>query len=140
MAIIGYVEETDFEDYATARGILLIDETSVLLTKALDWLELQPFKGDKTDPEQILEFPRDGSSEIPDKIKTAQMVAALLYDSGEDLLGVIGAKVLREKVDVLEVQYSDKSSPFKQYQHLSLLLKDYLIQPSGTFNFNVIKV
>lgn len=140
MAIIGYVEETDFEDYATARGILLIDDTSVLLTKALDWLELQPFKGDKTDPEQVLEFPRDGSNEIPDKIKTAQMVAALLYDSGEDLLGVIGAKVLREKVDVLEVQYSDKSSPFKQYQHLSLLLKDYLIQPSGTFNFNVIKV
>lgn len=140
MAVIGYVDELDFEDYATARGIILIDPTSVLLTKALDWLELQPFKGSKTDPNQPLQFPRDGATEVPANIVTAQMVAALLYDAGEDLLGVIGQKVLKEKVDVIEVQYSDNVSGRKSYPHLYLLLKDYFAPTLGFANFKVTKV
>lgn len=140
MALIGYVTEVELEDYATARGILLIDPSAILLTKALDWLELQPFSGSKTDPYQALQFPRNGDTEVPTNIKTAQIVAALLYDAGEDLLGVIGQKVLREKVDVIEVQYSDNGSGRKLYPHLYLLIKDFLLITGGLANFKITKV
>jgi hypothetical protein len=137
MADIGYVSEDELEAYATARGITISGNKAVLLQKALDWLELQPFSGVKYDEDQELEFPRDDDDEVPDKIKTAQMVCALIYDGGGDPLQAISKKVIREKVDVLEVQYSEGSSGNDLYPHLSLLLAPYLT--GGGSGFNVVR-
>jgi len=137
MAEIGYVTEDELEAYATARGITISGNKAVLLQKALDWLELQPFSGVKYDEDQDLEFPRDDDDEVPDKIKTAQMVCALIYDAGGDPLAAISKKVIREKVDVLEVQYSESSSSNDLYPHLSLLLAPYLT--GGGSGFNVVR-
>ena len=137
MAEIGYVTEDELEAYATARGITISGNKAVLLQKALDWLELQPFSGEKYDEDQELEFPRDDDDEVPDKIKTAQIVCALIYDSGGDPLAAISKKVIREKVDVLEVQYSESSSSNDLYPHLSLLLAPYLT--GGGSGFNVVR-
>ena len=137
MAEIGYVTEDELEAYATARGITISGNKAVLLQKALDWLELQPFSGEKYDEDQELEFPRDDDDEVPDKIKTAQMVCALIYDAGGDPLAAISKKVIREKVDVLEVQYSESSSGNDLYPQLSLLLAPYLT--GGGSGFNVVR-
>ena len=137
MATVGYVTEDELEAYATARGITISGNKAVLLQKALDWLELQPFSGVKYDEDQDLEFPRDDDDEVPDKIKTAQMVCALIYDSGGDPLAAISKKVIREKVDVLEVQYSESSSSNDLYPQLSLLLAPYLT--GGGSGFNVVR-
>ena len=137
MAEIGYVTEDELEAYATARGITISGNKAVLLQKALDWLELQPFSGVKYDEDQDLEFPRDDDDEVPDKIKTAQMVCALIYDAGGDPLAAISKKVIREKVDVLEVQYSESSSSNDLYPQLSLLLAPYLT--GGGSGFNVVR-
>ena len=137
MATVGYVTEDELEAYATARGITISGNKAVLLQKALDWLELQPFSGEKYDEDQDLEFPRDDDDEVPDKIKTAQMVCALIYDSGGDPLAAISKKVIREKVDVLEVQYSESSSSNDLYPQLSLLLAPYLT--GGGSGFNVVR-
>ena len=137
MATVGYVTEDELEAYATARGITISGNKAVLLQKALDWLELQPFSGEKYDEDQELEFPRDDDDEVPDKIKTAQMVCALIYDSGGDPLAAISKKVIREKVDVLEVQYSESSSSNDLYPQLSLLLAPYLT--GGGSGFNVVR-
>jgi len=137
MATVGYVTEDELEAYATARGITISGNKAVLLQKALDWLELQPFSGEKYDEDQELEFPRDDDDEVPDKIKTAQMVCALIYDAGGDPLAAISKKVIREKVDVLEVQYSESSSSNDLYPQLSLLLAPYLT--GGGSGFNVVR-
>ena len=137
MATVGYVTEDELEAYATARGITISGNKAVLLQKALDWLELQPFSGEKYDEDQELEFPRDDDDEVPDKIKTAQIVCALIYDSGGDPLAAISKKVIREKVDVLEVQYSESSSSNDLYPQLSLLLAPYLT--GGGSGFNVVR-
>ena len=60
MAIIGYITDNEYSDYAAARGYIISGDPIVQLQLALDWLELQPFQGEKTDPLQALEWPRDG--------------------------------------------------------------------------------
>ena len=138
MAIIGYVEEADFTAYAAARGITLARPESETLTQALDYIEIQNYSGEKTDPNQPLQFPRNGDTEVPDAIKTAQMQAALIYDSGNDPLAPIEPKVLEETVfGAVSVKYSDKSGSSTYYTYLNLLLKPFLADSSGAANFTV---
>lgn len=131
---IGYNDEAALTAYATARGVTLEQDASVLLTRALDWLELQPFKGSKTDEEQPLEFPRNGALVVPAKIATAQLVAAMLYDE-EDLLEAVGPQVTQETVvGAVSVSYSDRGgSSAVAYPQLEALLRDYVDTGSGNF-------
>ena len=137
MAVIGYVEETDFTTYATARGITLLRPVSETLTQALDYIELQSYSGYKTDPDQVLEFPRNGETEVPANILTAQMQAALVYDTGADLLAPNGVKVLEKTVHgAVTVKYSDKGGNSTSYPQITLLLAPYLVNSGGS-NFGV---
>ena len=135
MAVIGYVDETDLATYAAARGVTLEQPEAVLLTKALDWLELQPFAGEKTDPLQPLQFPRDGSTEVPVQIKTAQLACALIYNAGGDPLNTegVGAQVTSESVaGAVSVTYSDRGSDSAvSYPQLDALLKPFLDTGAG---------
>ena len=136
MAIIGYNDTTDLTAYAAARNVTLNQSESVLLTKALDYIEIQKYSGTKTDPEQALQFPRDGETEVPEQIKKAQLVCAMIYNDGNDPLGSIGQRVLKEKVDVVEIEYSDKGNQSNFYPFLNALLADFLAYGSGS-NFAV---
>lgn len=133
-----YTTEAELTAYATARGVTISGDTEQLLIKAMDWLEYQPFLGHKYDLDQDLEFPRYPDDvgypygpnypygEVPAKIERAQMVAALLIDSGEDLLANIGRATKREKVDILEVEYSENASETTRYPELSMLIRDFV--------------
>ena len=94
---VGYTTDDEYSAYAISRGYVLTGNSIVHLQLALDWLELQPFKGEKTDPLQVLEWPRDGNTEIPDKIVQAQLEAALVYNAGGNLMASIG-KMVSEKL------------------------------------------
>lgn len=137
MAIIGYVEEADFTAYAEARGVTLEKAESVLLTLALDWVELQPYAGEKTDPAQVLQFPRDSETEVPEQIKTAQMACALVYNAGGDPLNTEGVtpQVVSESVSgAVSVTYSDKGGTSSvSYPVLDSLIAPYL-EPAGYGN------
>ena len=132
MALIGYVEETDFTAYATARGITLLLPTAQTLTLALDYIELQSYSGSKTDPEQVLELPRNGDTEVPAGIITAQMQTALLYDVGVDILAPVGKKVLENTVHGAVTQkFSDKGGNTTLYPQISALLRPFLTSFGG---------
>lgn len=137
--MIGYATESDLSSYADARGIALTRPESQTLQQALDWLELQPFSGSKTDPEQALEFPRNGDTVVPAKIKTAQLVAAMIYDGGGDPLAAITPRVTQETVfGAVSVSYSDSGPSTPLYPQLSALIRPYLTAGSmGGANFRV---
>jgi hypothetical protein len=127
MALIGYVEEADFTAYAAARGITLLRPVAETLLLGLDYIELQSYSGYKTDPVQVLEFPRDESVVIPDKIKTAQMEVALIYDKNADPLAAVGQKVLSKSVDgSVSISYSDSGSGLTRYPKVDKLLSGFL--------------
>ena len=142
--MIGYATTSDLSAYADARGVTLTQDESVTLTRALDWLELQNFAGRKTDPLQPLEWPRTGvpgvdPATVPDKIKTAQLVCALIYDAGGDPLAAITPRVTQETVfGAVSVSYSDSGPSTPLYPQLAALLKPYMTAGQmGPANFLV---
>lgn len=112
--------------YATARAITLTLDKELLLLKAMDYIEVQSFWGYKTDEDQELEFPRNGETEVPKKIKKAQLVAACLIDSGVDFFSAIERAVKREKTDVIETEYQLNASEYTRYPELDALLMPFI--------------
>jgi hypothetical protein len=137
MAIIGYTTDNEYSDYAAARGYILSGDPIVQLQLALDWLELQPFKGEKTDPLQVLEWPRDGNTEIPDKIVQAQLEAALVYNAGGNLMASIGKMVTEKTVGPITTKWAENGPQTIAYPKLSMLLRGYVSNGYGSTQFNV---
>lgn len=131
-----YVSETELNAYATARGVTLTGDLSVLLVKAMDYLETRTFIGVKSSSTQPLQWPRLtcnygslcewGAATVPLPIKYAQMTAAMLVAAGYELQPVVGRVAKREKVDVLEVEYADNSPLTSQFQGLQDILRPFL--------------
>jgi len=118
VGVDSYMSEAEMVDYAAKRGVVLVSDVSVLLIKAMDYLEAQNFKGQKTDPSQPLQWPRKNavingvlvdSSTVPTEVGNAQAVIALSIDSGYNPLDTYGPAIKREKVDVIEVEYQDNA-------------------------------
>ena len=128
-----YVTEAELTTYATDRGITIVTvDKTVLLIKAMDYLETRQFIGTKTVYNQPLQFPRIlcgdvypfnqyplnqypqnyhnnmlceyDSLTVPTPIKNAQMIAALLIDSGYDLQSTLGQAVKRKKLATMEIE------------------------------------
>jgi hypothetical protein len=139
-----YVTVAELETYAIDRGITIAaTDKSVLLIKAMDFMEVQKYKGYKTVSTQALQFPRvlcsTGSSNycgyvpceydsetVPTEIGTAQLVAALLIDSGEDIQANSTQAIKREKVDVIEIEYQDNTNGSVVYTQLNSLIAPFL--------------
>ena len=134
---VGYTTDDALSAYAIARGYVLSGDSAVNLQLALDWLELQPFKGEKTDPDQALEWPRDGNTEIPDKIVQAQLEAALVYMKGGDLTASIGKNVIEKTVGPLTTKYAESGPQSIMYPKLSMLLRGYVQNGYGSTQFKV---
>ena len=132
MAVIGYVEEADFTAWATERGITLSGSTSVLLTKALDYVELQSYKGARTDSTQALSWPRTGvyidgvlvaSDTVPALVEELQMRVAVDMDSGTDPLSVRSQGVKSKSVDgAVSIEYMDGSATASVSRQVSAIL------------------
>lgn len=136
-----YATEAELTTYASDRGITLSGSPDVLLIQAMDWLELRPFKGSKTSDSQDLEWPRSGvmvngseldDSEIPERIKTAQIVAAINIDQGADLQPTVGPRVLSERVEgAVSRSYSDKGNQSPIHTQLNALIRDFVTNAGG---------
>ena len=135
--IVGYTTDDEYQEYATARGYIISGNAIVQLQLALDWIELQPFKGEKTDPDQALEWPRNGNTEIPDKIVQAQLEAALVYNAGGNLMASIGKMVTEKTVGPLTTKYAETGPQTIMYPKLSMLLRGYVSNGYGSTQFNV---
>ena len=134
---VGYTTDDALSAYAIARGYVLSGDSAVNLQLALDWLELQPFVGEKTDPDQALEWPRDGDTVVPDKIVQAQLEAALVYMGGGDLTASIGKNVIEKTVGPLTTKYAESGPQTIMYPKLSMLLRGYVSNGYGSTQFNV---
>lgn len=120
-----YASVAEARAYATARGVTLPvgdPAVEVLMIRAMDWLESlrAQYPGTKVSATQPLQFPRVGvyvdgflvaETEIPAILKSAQCQVAVDLNDGIDPLATYTAEpaVIREKVDVLETQYSEVS-------------------------------
>ena len=134
---VGYTTDDEYSAYAISRGYMLTGDPLVQLQLALDWLELQPFKGSKTDEAQALEWPRDGDTVVPDKIVQAQLEAALVYMNGGDLTASIGKNVIEKTVGPLTTKYAETGPQSIMYPKLSMLLRGYVSNGYGSTQFNV---
>lgn len=143
-----FVSIEDVRNYALFRTSALpnldgeIDKACIL---AMDYLETfrDKFKGSKVDPaSQSLQFPRNGvfvdnyelpSTIIPQVLKLAQCQLAIEVLSGQDLMpSGDGRQVIREKVDVLETEYSPNggSNPQPAF-HKALRFLEPLLKTSS---------
>ena len=140
-----YVTEAELTAYATARGITIAGDESVLLIKAMDYIETRCYIGIKTVYNQALQFPRIlcddyfsqypqnyytpcpyDSATVPTDIKNAQMIAALLIDGGSDLQSSLGQAIKREKVSVLETEYADYTDGSENHRALNDILRPFI--------------
>lgn len=138
-----YNTQAELTTYATDRDITLTGTADVLLIQAMDWLELRSFKGAKTDPAQSLEWPRTGvlvngvtvaDDVVPERIKQAQLAAAVMIDQGADLLPTVEQRVIAESVaGAVSVQYSDKGNQSPVFTKLNALIRDYVTGSGMSF-------
>lgn len=120
-----YATDAELIAYAAARGVTITAlEAPILLTKAGDWLQVQPI----TVPDPV-----------PDQIKQAQMVCAMIYHAGGDPLAAITPRVTQETVfGAVSVSYSDSGPSAPLYPQLAALIRPYLNAGSmGGANFRV---
>lgn len=141
MAVIvgtdSYVSEAELTAYATARGLTLEGDANVALIRAMDYLGVQDWSGYRTVSTQPLDFPRNGETDIPPSIKTAQMQLAIVYDGGGDPLSPVGPAVKREKVDVLETEYQVGAGVVTAYPMIDRLIAPYIADAPGAMSFTV---
>ncbi len=113
-----YVSASDLSTYAADRGITLTGTSSVLILKAMDYLESKMFIGSKNSITQALQWPRYGaeidnyyvdSADIPTLLKEAEMELCIAIDGGVNPLANQGRETLKEKVDSIAVEYKASS-------------------------------
>lgn len=132
MAVIGYVDDTDFASWAAARGITLTGTAAVLLTRSLDFVELQQYKGTRTDSIQALSWPRTGvyidgvlqaDDTVPALVKELQMRVAADMGAGVDPLAIQSQQVKSKRVEgAVSVEYMDGSYAPSRSSQVSMLL------------------
>lgn len=147
-----YVTEAELTTYATDRGVTISGDKSVLLIKAMDYLETRNFIGQKSAYDQALQWPRIiceqfynrrpnsyyvntniepyceyDDATVPEEIKKAQMIAALIIDGGDELQPSIGRAVKMEKVGPIETEYMDTATSSTQYTALQDILKPFIV-------------
>jgi hypothetical protein len=141
--MIGYASAEDLETYMADRGIAIDMMPSVALLLALDYLEMQSWIGERTDPDQDHEWPRNGETAVPAKIKTAQLMLAIMYGQGYDPLAPVGPRVTSESVaGAVAVTYSDKGNQSMLFPAIAALLGPYLaggLAGQGGGSFSVVR-
>ncbi len=141
--------------YHAARGNALTwteytdEDREDALRKATDYM-LQKYTerwaGYRKSSSQVLDWPRSyvpindlvareyiSDSIVPDEVKRACASLALRALT-TDLLADEEQRVVREKVDVIETEYSEHASQRKKYPEIDLMLRRYLAFGEGSLN------
>ena len=121
-----YVTVAEAEAYAADGGDAFTGDVSIMLIKSMRYLNLQDWSGTKTDTAQALDFPRNGDTNVPEDIKQAQIVIALTYDGGADLLAPVERAVKEDTVDVITTIYMDNAASAARYPYINALIGPYL--------------
>lgn len=112
-----FTTDAELVAYAASRGVTLPAteaERDQLQIKAVDYLQMQDWQGEKQTYEQALDWPRYGvsvgswlvpSDSIPKELKFAQMELAIAAQTINLLPNQEINNVQREKLDVMEVAY-----------------------------------
>lgn len=142
-----FLERNDAEWAAltdSAKGASLINATEFLDSTFAD-----AYSGSKSTYEQALQWPRiDAISDrfdlasniVPREIKIATYQMALRASRGKPLVADQSQRVKREKVDVLEIEYQDSSSPAEVYSYVNSILKPILSQAPSNGSFNQVRI
>lgn len=151
-----YATVAEARAYALARGLTLPAADGAVesaLVLACDLLESFRFKGNKTSEANPLEWPRTGVyvgaateplavDAIPAKLKQAQCQLAAESANGTELQPTgSGREVVKEKVDVIEVEYAKagSGSVTPEFNKAEALLAAYL-ETGGAFGLTVVRV
>lgn len=139
-----FISLADFKSYASARGLTLPVDATVEshLVKAADYINSYSdrFIGSLVDRDQPMSWPRDNvviegwewePNEIPRQVISLQCALTVELVNGQDIYNPASAlPVVREKVDVIEVEYANPGQPAKMSKTresqaiLRLLLKN----------------
>lgn len=151
-----YAGLTAANDYCTLRGItswglLTTGDKEAALINATDYLEAtyrSAWKGYRVGPTQALSWPRYdvivddfpvNEASVPSAVSNACIELAVRAASGT-LLADQGPKVIREKVDVLEVEYAEYSDSATHYTLVGRMLSPYLLSGSSEGSASVMRV
>lgn len=150
-----YISLVDARSLAGTYGYTLdADDTDAELSliKSFRAIELKEPEmcGYRSTTTQGTAYPRSGvvircnelpSDEFPVELLLAQVIGAHYFTAGTDLSGGVddGKSVVREKVDVIEVQYADngKTGSEVTIPELERTLGPLLCSSSNSFNFVV---
>ena len=143
-----YISEAELSTFATDRGVTLSGTASVLLIKAMDYIETLCFIGTKYNEEQALQWTRDGvyidgyyieRSTIPQQLKDAQAWMAISIDSGVNPFDTLDRVARREKLDVMEVEYATGSASREQITSFNLTIQKLLCGGGSASSFSVVR-
>ena len=137
-----YADVADLTAYTGERNVTLgatNGDASEVLILAMDYLESKNFIGDKGTKEQALQWPRTGaqingyyidSDEMPNVLLEAQMELAIAIDGGVNPLANVPRETTKEKVDVIEVEYS-VAAHAQTYLQAAETKLERLVRPTG---------
>jgi hypothetical protein len=117
-----YLSVADVIQYAKDRQYTFQTSVSVLIIKAMDYIETLSYKGSKLTRNQGLQWPRynviiDGYYVdpliIPNDLKKGLAECIMAIDQGNDPMQNIPVQVLRQKVDSLEIEYQPGSPQYE---------------------------
>jgi len=138
-----YISEQDLREFCSDRDLSLPGgSVEPLIHKAMDYLETLNFKGEKLYHLHSVEFPRVNmlvngwlypAHQIPPELKKAQCLLAYHSQKIDLTPASQGRETKREKVDILEVEYSEnKTETELELPFVFNTLKDFIYSQTLT--------
>lgn len=131
-----YVTVAELQAYAITYGVTLnAGDEEMNLLKAMQYMESLDYNGLRSYSDSSLKMPRSGiyidgyevaSTSIHKFLKSAQILAAVEYNSGNDLLATIDREIIREKIGPLETEYKPSSMSTEYYTAIQAYLAPFL--------------
>lgn len=91
------------------------EQESILKMSAIMFDDFCSFAGYKTDSAQLMEFPRNGETTIPEKVKFAQLEIAVEIINQNDANAKDETPLKKMKVDVIEFEFNTNETIEKTY-------------------------
>jgi hypothetical protein len=120
-----FASESEIVAYALARGVNLphttdseLDAVAILGIKSMDYLAIQPWKGEPVSDTQTTPWPRKNlgvtppfpDNRVPEPVRQAQLQLTVLVNAGVELIPMSSGVgfLVKEKIGPIENVYSEK--------------------------------
>lgn len=138
-----YAMLAEYQERASAMGWTLsgtdatdevnLRRAAVVIDATYSWIGMKQYQTQARDWPRLVDQLVDGwpidPDTVPEAVKTAQMEMAYLIQGGADPLATYEGGVKREKIDVIEVEYTAKGRP--RYDAVDRLLRGYVVAGPG---------